>query len=321
MVGIRSLSMTRPIAKFATAAGAFASAAVFSYPSAARADEGPEMVEPSSPWNIEYAESSCRLSRIFGEGDDTIVLALDRFGPGGGFQMIVAGKELRRLTTRAPVIEVETRFGPYEEATETSAFAGDLGKFKPALIIGGTGLGPDPERHDDDEFAWDDPTMYEIDPADEEKLIAREARAEWLSVSRGRRIIYLATGPMGEPLAALRKCSADLLGEWGVDAEAHRTLTRRAMPISDPGRWVLSNDYPKGLLWQGAQGIVRFRLTVDDEGSPVQCDIQGSTRPEGFETASCDALMRRAQFAPAIDAQGNPIKSYYTGTVQFQMGW
>ncbi|MBB3034315.1 energy transducer TonB [Alteriqipengyuania lutimaris] len=277
------------------------------------------MFEPSSHWNLEYAASSCRLARIFGEGDDRIVLALDRFGPGGGFQMIVAGKEVRRLTTGDSIIEVETRFGPYEEAMETDAFAGDLGEFKPALIIAGTGLGPDPEQADDEEYAWDDPANYDVDPLDEEKLIAREAKAEWISISRGRRIVYLATGPMGAPLAALRKCSDDLLGDWGVDLEEHRSLTRRAMPTSDPARWILSSDYPRGLLIQGAQGIVRFRLTVDTDGSPLQCSIQGSTRPEGFETASCDALMRRAEFAPALDAQGNPVKSYYTGSVRFQL--
>ena len=82
---------------------------------------------------------------------------------------------------------------------------------------------------------------------------------------------------------------------------------------------MVDEDYPRDLVRTGAQGLVRFRLTVDKEGAPTKCDLASTTKPEGFGSVVCGALLQRARFKPALDAQGEPIKSYFTGVVRFQM--
>ena len=90
--------------KFATAAGAIASAAVF--PSALMAqDDDVTVLEPTTSWNVSYDEDKCRLSREFG-GKEGIVLLIDKAGPEPFYNVILVGDELRRLsrdsTCRSP---------------------------------------------------------------------------------------------------------------------------------------------------------------------------------------------------------------------------
>lgn len=136
---------------------------------------------------------------------------------------------------------------------------------------------------------------------------------------RGKQTIVLDTGPMGGPLAALTACTDDLLRGWKVDVEAHRTLSRPATPVGNPGSWLKNGDYPPAMLARGMQGIVHFRLVVDTTGKPASCHIQQSTRPAEFDEAVCKGIIRRATFEPALDANGKPVVSYYLNRARFQM--
>src|SRR5579884_2300647 len=42
----------------------------------------PVRLQPSSPWNVDYAENSCRLIRTFGEGKTRTVLMFESGAPG-----------------------------------------------------------------------------------------------------------------------------------------------------------------------------------------------------------------------------------------------
>ena len=73
------------------------------------------------------------------------------------------------------------------------------------------------------------------------------------------------------------------------------------------------------MLRDGYEGIVNFRLLVDQAGKPTDCEVQRSTRPKEFDDAVCRAAMRRAEFEPALDAQGKPVPSYWIATVNFRI--
>ena len=124
---------------------------------------------------------------------------------------------------------------------------------------------------------------------------------------------------MKAPFAALDKCMDELLVRWGVDVARHTTLFRRVVPVESPANWLKNSDYPESARFKGAQGIVNFRLSIDDVGKATACHIQQSTRPPEFDTAVCKALMRRARFKPALDKDEKPLASYYRGTVVFSM--
>lgn len=283
---------------------------------AAAKDDPPLVLAPSSPWAINYAEDSCRLGREFGSGDDKVFAYFERYAPDDAFFLLVAGRPIGLVGDR----KVKLEFGPGGFTREGRMIGGEYGAYKPAIMASGVYLVPQVGE----EAVADDgaPTGGEADVLVPVRPVTpeEEAAITWLDVEpRPGKVVRLNLGSMGPPMGALRKCTVDLLAGWGIDVAAHTGLTRRVTPLSNPGTWLSSSDYPAGLRMRGAQGLVNFRLSVDETGQPTQCHIQVSTRPEGFDKAVCAGIMKRARFSPAIDGSGKPIASYWRSSVRFEM--
>lgn len=276
----------------------------------------PLRLAPSSKWHVNYADDSCRLARSFGTGEEAVVLTLDRFQPGPMVYLTLAGKPVEvRGVTRTMMLQ----FGPDEPKRERSFSTGNLKDRTPAVIVDRSLLlvdgGPEWEAAQTRTQPSDErgTKLPNIDPA-------RYAAVTYLAIDiRGKQSLVLETGPMAAVESALGACTADLLRGWGIDVEAHRKLSRIAIPKSNPGDWLTSSDYPTAMLHGGNQANVDFRLIVDETGKPKSCNIQQSTRPEAFDEAVCKGIMRRAAFDPALDADGKPVASYYLNRVRFRM--
>jgi TonB family protein len=148
--------------------------------------------------------------------------------------------------------------------------------------------------------------------------IDRERAVTQLKVEgKKKQALILQFGPMHKPMAALSTCIDTLLKDWGLDVEKHKSLTRLVTPVNNPGNWVKSRDYPADMLFEGQPAVVEFRLDVDGNGNVTGCHIQETTRKKEFDDAVCRSLMKRAKFLPALDAEGNSLKSYYQNTVNF----
>lgn len=282
--------------------------------SAASAKDEPLVLRPSTEWNLQFAGDSCRLQRFFGEGKDRVALVIDQYEPGDLFSMVVAGRPVKKLGRTAKPSPVSIQFGPSDASFEPEAWFGDLGELKPAAIFMYAALGPwTAERRGEPAAEQGDET---IDVLARGFTAEDAARIEWLELKKNKSI-RLATGPMGETVKGLQICMADLMARWGLDVEAHRKLTRRAQPLNDIDDWLLDRDYPIMAVRAGSQGMVHYRLIVDEHGKPVDCSIQGATEPADFSKVTCARLIRRAEFQPALDAEGQPIKSVFLSSVSF----
>jgi len=269
-------------------------------------------LKPSSNWHMHYADDSCRIMRTFGEGRQKVAFYLERFEPGDNFSMLVAGRPFRSISKREYAF---VRFGEGQVTTRLNFTNGSLPDFESAMIFGGTWFGAQPTDGDKISKPKTQKDVFsQIFAPDAESAI------EWISVKRpNQKAVVLETGSMGRPMVAMRQCTDRLLTRWGVDIEKHRDLASRVKPANNPGRWVRASEYPSDLLSKGQQGIVHFRLSVDSHGSPTECHIQKSTRPEGFDKAVCDALMRRARFEPAKTRDGESIASYWRSAARFEI--
>lgn len=288
----------------------------------------PIRLQPDSTWHVNYAEDSCRLARVFGKEDNRVVLTMDRFAPGDPFQLVVASKLLSRVkATTGPKRQVTLRFGPGEAEQSEDMRPIDF-QGMPGLMASGVMLGSviDEEKHRAEtaaaKAAGDKKKlrMLEVLTPVMPMTPAREAAVTYLEIggaSRDR--VVLETGPMDRPMAALRSCTDDLLTQWGVDVAAHKTLTRPVAPKGNPQFWVTSDDYPNSQLISGTQGLIQFRLSIDEEGRVSDCHIQQSTRPAEFDRTVCRIMTTRARFEPALDAAGKPIASYWRSSFSFQM--
>ncbi len=269
------------------------------------------MLAPSSPWNVNYGDDSCRLARVFGSDDAMTFLVFDQFAPGDAFKLTLGGKRFRNISNGG---RASVRFGPDEAEQTRQYFTGNYSKDLPALILRGDIRMDSLEDRPGKAKALSNDDTPPLSPA-------RIAAVTELIIDRPlSRPVKFALGSMRAPIAALDKCLDSLMSNWGIDVARHSTLSRRTMPTGNPSSWIVSGDYPLSAMFRGAQGIVNFRLSVDAEGKPTGCHVQQSSRPPEFDTTVCKALMRRARFTPALDKDRQPLASYFRGTVVFKTG-
>ena len=121
-------------------------------------------------------------------------------------------------------------------------------------------------------------------------------------------------------MEAMRDCLDELLNHWGIDAEAHATLSRRVLP-ADYEKLVrsLRRAYPNTMEARGMQGYVRARLSISENGEPTDCHIQSTISQPDFEKEACEQLLDEGEFFPALDAQGNSIASYWATNIVYAM--
>jgi hypothetical protein len=274
-------------------------------------------LKPSSKWAINYANENCRLGRFFGEGENQVILFMDRYSPSDNFRVTLSGKPMKSMLGGE---KIRIQFGPNETEQKLEYLPGSIDKETPSLIVQSsiTVVGQTAEEIKQYEIAMKSKD-YEVMKR-EPIAPARYAAIKSISISKSQsKMIVLETGSMEKPMAALSKCIDDLVTTWGVDVARHAALSRPAMPKGNPGSWLTTDDYPRNMLNTGQGGIVNFRLSIDDTGKPTACHIQETFRERGFDKIVCDNIMKRARFEPALDKDKLPIASFYLNTVRFQI--
>ena len=284
-------------------------------PNAALAATGLTILQPVSPWEVNYADDVCELARTFGHGPDEVTIEFRQFGPGKTFTLFAAGPSLK-FSTRARGLVTDFEPGG-RRLEDQSTFVGTLQDGRSVAEVSTSMLPPDQATVTGGSAARTTPAV-----ADEAKPLVYDREAE-AKVTRLRlsgpiaHDIVLELGPMDKPMDAMRACIDELLTHWGVDAAAQRTLTRRAAPRSNPGAWAMPGDYPASMLRAGKSAVVHFRLMIDPTGAPTKCIIQTSGDDPEFDKITCSLMMQRARFNPALDAAGRPIASFYVSSIRW----
>jgi len=279
-----------------------------SAPLCAADKSAPVVLEPSSPWNVHYADDSCRLIRVFGSGKEAVTLIIDQFEPGDRFRMSLIGKRMKRPAGSA---DARIRFGAILPEQDVFFYSGSVGKNPAWIFASDIRIRPLSEAEKAALSAQGSTPVAPVTDGDKASVTA-------IDIGRPlRHPLRLYTGPMKASFAAMDACTDELLTHWGIDVARYKTRSRPATPADSPGTWLKSGDYPMDMLQKGQPGIVEFRLAVGADGVPTACHIQQSTDPEGFDRTVCEKLMKRARFEPALDKAGKPMASYYRDTVQF----
>ena len=273
-------------------------------------DEPPRLFTPSGPWAMEYADDSCRLIRNFNLGAKQITLALERHQPGTGIDIGLAGNGIQ-VWSKAEAAEYA--FLPGGKPTARTAYSSKLTDGRTYYLLTGASLEVEQAKISSPGVSEPARTPRETDPE-----LAAAASIDTLVLSKGfKDPPRLALGSMVAPMAAMHTCIEDLLTHWGVDAKAHRSLSRQAGPI-DLKQLSSAITYPMNAELDHRDGFVRFRLMLDREGKPTNCVVTSPRGAKEFESVTCRSL-ERAQFLPALDASRTAIASYYIGLVRFNV--
>ncbi len=281
---------------------------------AAYAGNDPISLAPSSPWVVNYADDSCRLAREFGANDQLSTILIDKFAPGESFKVSLVGK---LLTPSSETGKVSLKFGSVEEPQKFDFMLGDTDKHIPMTFINQrmriAPLSP-AEFEQIKHLAPGD--KFDVAPIEKD----RQAAAKFLLIEKPNHVsVKLETGPWEKPIAALDNCIDALVRDWGLDPAKMASLSRAPKPTISPAKWITTNDYPMDLAIMGARAIVNFRIVIDDKGNPTSCHIQQSTKRKEFDDVVCKAVMKKARFNPALDADQKPTASYWITTVAFDI--
>jgi hypothetical protein len=259
--------------------------------------------EPSSNWVLDYADERCSLSRTFGTGEQAVQLRIDSFGSWRDYRFLVTGRPVPRAARSFG--EVRLRFNSDSDDRKVDVLNGTVSgasavsfnaAFAPSEPLPG-GLSPQRARV---LRAISKP----VDPAFEKGVTSLSMRFA------NSRTVELALGEMDKPLEAMRACVDDLYKSWGLDPAVQKNLSRTAIIDTSTIRAVQEKFPPSRLR----TAYVPIRLMVDSRGKVTGCVDQAAIAPEEFMQAACTGL-EAGNFAPALDAAGNPVASVYHTSV------
>lgn len=251
-------------------------------------------IEPVSPWRVDYADSECRLIRVFGSGNSAVTLRIARGGTSSAFDSVIAGPGIPRLREH---IAVTLALDPQGAAQELSGYSLGVPKTTDRFI------------------RWFD--------ADAE-LLRQFTSNQIIRISAGERYsVRLHLTQARAALAALDTCYVDLLKGWGIDPslvvgvavppkpEGAGSLTVAALRAGarppGPAGWVTWQDYPTEALRQEIGGTVVTALAINLAGRVDSCRVIVSSKSTILDDRTCAVLSQRARYSPGLNKDGKPM--------------
>ncbi|NYT42008.1 energy transducer TonB [Sphingomonas sp. R-74633] len=264
-------------------------------------DKPVETIKRSEKWVVDYDRDGCHLFSVFGDGKAKVIARFSRYEPTDRFEFSLYGD---RYKSSFANVSGKLDFG-LGKAGHVDGFHGNAGTLE-AMFLSGTRLD-----------GWESKSRDEKAP---DVTPEQEARVTGVTVDlEGWRPLHLEFGSLAKPMTLLRHCTETLVKSWGFDPEQQAAAQRRAKPANAPQNWLNPNDYPGGALAGGHNGVVQFRLDVDEEGKITGCYVLARTSPDDFADLTCRMVSRRGRFDPALDATGKPMRSYFVQKVSWKI--
>jgi TonB family protein len=118
--------------------------------------------------------------------------------------------------------------------------------------------------------------------------------------------------------STMAACQAQILQDWGIDPVAYAQIATHAAPATKPQDWVTDNDYPTTALYRKNQGATTFRLSIDQTGAVSRCDILISSLNDILDDQTCNLMLKRATFRPALTSDGKPVPDIFVSRFTFR---
>ena len=271
-------------------------------------ENAPIVLEPTTYWNVDFGDEKCRLARAFGEGDDRHLLFIEQGGPSAGFGFMAIGPSFEKF--RRPD-RIEVRFGEFEPIKDRTPMLGETKGVGASLIYSKMIFEEPPERDEDKQ----DTTGEALPRLDVEIASAINS----VSLRYGKRDVIFNTGNLGEAITVLNECSLNFVESWGLDRAAHASMTRLPKwknELSVARR--IQATYPSKALQREESAIIRMRVIVERDGTVSECTLNKATIAESLESPACRE-MKRATFDPALDEDGQPIRSFYITQIIYRI--
>ena len=246
---------------------------------------------PTSSWQVDYGENTCKLARKFGREGEGVLLIIETMTPGDIFKITVLGSGVPSST----VSKLAYAVLPHGISREAKAKSTRSTDGAPGIILYRAPLTTDGQPRNGRGPASD---------------LERAAQAETMTIGK----LQLATGELAGPLKALQACVDDLLASHGLTPEESANF---AVPIGDAGYWITSHDVRGSLFVPGANLTVLFKVDVGREGEPTGFTVIKASESKIFDRTVSKTMMKRARFHPILDGEGNPVPGVWVGSASF----
>lgn len=281
-----------------------------SSPVNAQDKNAPVTLDPTSHWNVNFAEDKCRLSRTFSDGENQHLLFIEQASPSSEFGFVVAGPAFKKF--KRPD-RITTQFGTLDPVEDHPPMLGDTESVGASLIYPSMVFF---EAPDDNTTANEDPKTYSLPRLDVELADSTHS----ITIKQGKRRVIFNTGNLGEAVRVMNECGLSFVEDWGLDRIAHETMVRAP-------NWSNQNAiarriqavYPRQALRRGENGIFRLRVIVEADGSVSECVINSATVTESLDSPACKE-MDDAKFEPALNAEGKPMRSFFVTNIIYRIG-
>jgi protein TonB len=86
-------------------------------------------------------------------------------------------------------------------------------------------------------------------------------------------------------------------------------ISKAAGAKGNPANWITSDDYPPRALREGAEGTTSITWDISEAGRVENCRVTASSGNSELDDTACKLITRRGKYSPAMDQDGNPIRS------------
>lgn len=93
----------------------------------------------------------------------------------------------------------------------------------------------------------------------------------------------------------------------------------KAAVAIDHDNWITWADYPAEAKAARATGTVQFQIGITPDGRPEKCVILRSSGFKALDDTTCETILKRARFIPAIDGHGSPAEGGYRDRVIWKL--
>jgi TonB family protein len=241
----------------------------------------PFELAPSGKWQVEYAKSSCIVSRAFGEGAQKLIFALKPAPYSDVVSIIIIQPAAKARGIRGKA-EVKLSGGHVPESSDFTSVSANgmrvttIELSRPAL----------------DAFA----------------------KGDSIAIRAGDRAnVALRPSGFDKVRKAFDECEADLLESWGFSRAAQAAVAQ--YPKGNLAGLFSADDYPTQAIENHESGSVGIRMRVEPDGTLSECAVIESSGSAALDRTTCAVARKRARYAPALGKDGKPIWSFTFGRV------
>lgn len=112
---------------------------------------------------------------------------------------------------------------------------------------------------------------------------------------------------LGEAMALLDACSADLLERWGYSKEFQRGLATVPKLKKNWANYVSAYDFPQSALAAVKGGETHVLIDIGVAGRASNCRIIRSSGRKDIDQTSCMVVTERARYEPGRNSKGEAI--------------